>query len=178
VTRSNLLNSALSEVYAYDGLSRLVDTNRGGSDLQAWTLDALGNWDGFTDGAMTQTRQQNAANETTGITGGGWNGPAYDAAGNMTSGPKAGNEAVRRHFVYDAWNRLVQVKADSGGQSGAVIATYQYDGRGFRTQKVLAGSDSFDYYYNEAHQVVEVRKNGDADAFEQYVWDARYIEIF
>jgi YD repeat-containing protein len=83
---------------------------------------------GFTDGAMTQMRQQNAANETTGITGGGWNSPAYDAAGNIVSGPKAGAETTRLHFVYDAWNRLVQVKADSGGQPGAVIATYQYDG--------------------------------------------------
>jgi hypothetical protein len=46
--------------------------------------------DGITDGGMTQTRQQNAANETTGITGGGWNNPAYDAAGNTVSGPKAG----------------------------------------------------------------------------------------
>jgi hypothetical protein len=69
---------------------------------------------------------------TASITGGGWSGPAYDAAGNMTSGPKAGNEAVRLHFVYDAWNRLVQVKADSGGQPGAAIATYQYDGRGWQ----------------------------------------------
>jgi RHS repeat-associated protein len=113
---------------------------------------------------------------TTTITGGGWNSPAYDAAGNMVSGPKAGAETTRLHFVYDAWNRLVQVKADSGGQPGAVIATYQYDGRGFRTRKVLAGGETWDYYYNEEHQVVEVRKNGDTDAFEQYVWGARYID--
>jgi RHS repeat-associated protein len=85
-------------------------------------------------------------------------------------------ETTRLHFVYDAWNRLVEVKADSGGQPGAAIATYQYDGRGFRTRKVLAGGGTFDYYYNEAHQVVEVRGNGDADAYEQYVWDARYID--
>jgi hypothetical protein len=37
--------------------------------------------DGFTNRRMTQT--QNAANETTGITGGRSNSPAYDAAGSI-----------------------------------------------------------------------------------------------
>jgi hypothetical protein len=50
---------------------------------------------GFTDGGMTQTRQQNVANETTGISGGGWNSSTYDAAGNIVSGPKAGAETTR-----------------------------------------------------------------------------------
>ena len=68
-SRGNELNSGYSESYSYDGLSRLVDTNRNGTDLQDWDLDALGNWSGFTDGAATQTRESNEANEITGISG-------------------------------------------------------------------------------------------------------------
>ena len=173
--QKNLINSSLTETYTYDGLSRLIDTNRGGADLQNWGLDAVGNWDQFTDGATVQTREQNAANETTSISG-SWVDPAYDAAGNMVSGPKAGDETTRLHYVYDPWNRLVAEKADDGGEPGSVIATYQYDGRGFRTQKVLAGGDTFDYYYNEQHQVLEVRKNGSANAYEQYVYGQRYVD--
>ncbi len=35
---------------------------------------------------------------------------------------------------------------------------------------------TYDYYYNEDWQVLEVRKDSDADPFKQYVWDVRYID--
>ena len=31
----------------------------------------------------------------------------------MISGPKPGDETTRVHYIYDAWNRLVEVRADS-----------------------------------------------------------------
>ena len=172
--KANTLNSAFSETYSYDDLNRLVDANRNGTNLQDWTLDALGNWSGFMDGANSQTRTANAANEVTDVSG-SWIDPTYDAAGNMTSGPKAGDETTRLHFVYDAWNHLVAVKADNNGQPGSTIATYAYDGIGRRVSKTV-GNDTFDFYYNEQYQVVEVRKNGDTDPYEQYVYDQRYID--
>ena len=43
-------------------------------------------------------------------------------------------------------------------------------------QKSIAGGDTFDYYHNDEHQTVEVRRNGDTDAYEQYVYDQRYID--
>ena len=43
-TKTNVGNGAFSEAYSYDGLDRLTDTHRNGTDLQNWTLDALGNW--------------------------------------------------------------------------------------------------------------------------------------
>jgi len=33
---------------------------------------------------------------------------------------------------------------------------------------------TYDYYYS-GYQVVEVRKDADADPLEQYVWDGRYV---
>jgi RHS repeat-associated protein len=35
---------------------------------------------------------------------------------------------------------------------------------------------TYDYYYNESWQVLEVRKGGDGDPLEQYVWGALYID--
>ncbi len=52
---------------------------------------------------------------------------------------------------------------------------YAYDGLGRRISKTV-GADTFDYYYNEQYQVVEVGTNGDTDPYEQYVYDQRYID--
>jgi RHS repeat-associated protein len=35
---------------------------------------------------------------------------------------------------------------------------------------------TYDYYYNESWQVLEVRKGGSANSYEQYVWGAQYID--
>ena len=105
--------------------------------------------------------------------------PGYDAAGNMLSGPKPGNETVRQHYKWDAWNRLVAVYADDGGSPDTLVVTYRYDGLNHRIRKLL-GTDpgdpdtAYDYYYNEAWQLVETRKDG--DVYQQYVWDIRYID--
>ena len=46
---------------------------------------------------------------------------------------------------------------------------------GRRISKTV-GSDTFDFYYNRSYQVVEVRKNGDTDPYEQTVYDGRYVD--
>ena len=59
----------------------------------------------------------------------------------MISGPKPGDETTRVHYIYDAWNRLTEVRADDSGSPGALIATYSYDGLNRRIEKeVTAGS--------------------------------------
>jgi len=177
-SKDNELHSAFDEDYTYDSLNRLIDTDRGGTDLQAWTLDQLGNWDSFTDSGSTQTRTQNDANEITDISVG--IDPTYDDNGNMISGPIPGNNTVRQHYVYDAWNRLVAVCEDDDqnpGQQGDLIATYEYDGLNQRIVKYVAdGDDTFDNYLNGNWQTLEVRKNGSANPIEQYLYDARYID--
>ncbi len=123
-SRTNLLNSAYSETYEYDGLNRLVEANRNGSDLQDWDLDALGNWSGFTDGATSQTREHNAANEITGVSG-DWTDPMHDAAGNITQLPKAGDETTSLSAKYDAWNRLKEVSEEVAPGYWLVRSTYK-----------------------------------------------------
>jgi RHS repeat-associated protein len=146
--------------------------------------------------AATQDRSHDAANELTSISG-SWIDPTYDDAGNMISGPKPGAETDRLHFTYDAWNRLVAVWADDEGEAGDLIASYQYDGLGRRTVKIVRQVDGeevryqrTDYLYDEQWQVLEDR----ADTFEdlegeggalatvaetvnvQWLWDQRYID--
>jgi hypothetical protein len=192
LTHSSTTNR-FDEFYTYDGLNRLVNTDRGTLDdppsagiltktfRQQWGLDQVGNWPTFKEGTgsawtLEQTRTNNTVNEITGITGGDWIVPAYDARGNMTSGPKPNSPASAMTCVYDAWNRMVQAK----NSDGSIIATYRYDGTGRRIRK-LVGADpenptaTYDYYHNPAWQVLETRKNGSANPYEQFVWSLRYV---
>lgn len=178
----------MTETYTYDALNRLDDVTRGGINLQNWTLDALGNWSTFTDTTqgLCQTRTSNNLNEITAITtntGTAWVTPTYGVNGNQISGPVPGSENTRQFYVYDAWNRLLAVKAASTSDptvAGATIATYKYDGRGFRTQKALwtngAITETLDYYQNVQNQLLEVCQSGTTVQVDQYVWSARYID--
>ncbi len=170
-----------------------------------WTLDSVGNWAGYYEDAgaggegqwdLQQSRTHNKANEIDtdnshsngpdedaideGESQAKWVGPKYDAAGNLIQGPKPASETARLHFVYDAWNRLVQVREDSGGKAGDPIATYRHDAAGRRIRKLLGANPAeptlaLDYYHNNTGQVVEVRKDGAANPLEQYLWSPRYV---
>jgi hypothetical protein len=180
------------------------------SRIQAWSLDPVGNWSGFkSTGATTQpwdldqARLHNKANEIEDtvnqtpddISGTpDWVDPAYDLAGNMTAGPQPRYETADANtqlYKYDAWNRLTKIYRDANcndtiDDPSELVVTYSYDGRNRRIRKVVAGGDTYDYYYNEGHglrslgeagwQVLEVCKGGDGDPLEQYVWGIQYVD--
>ena len=175
--RDNELHSAFDEDYTYDGLNRLTDSDRADAFDQSWTLDGLGNFSALDDDGSSQTRTANAVNEITGITG-GWITPSYDDAGNVISGPKPGDEDTRVHYVYDAWNRLVAVKADDSGNPGNTIATYKYDALKRRIEKVVTGGADTHYYYNSDWQLVEARESpiSNPQSLTSYVWSPRYVD--
>ena len=58
--------------------------------------------------------------------------------------------------------------------------TYSYDGQNRRIRKVVEAGESditYDYYYNESWQVLEVQKAGRTNkTYQQYVWGAQYID--
>jgi len=177
-SRGNELHAAFDEVYDYDGLDRLTDSDRADAFDQTWTLDGLGNFRAFDDDGSSQTRATNAANEITAITGGAVT-PEYDRAGNMISGPDPANQAVRLHYVYDAWNRLVEVRADDSGDPGDLIAQYEYDAANRRIEKLVTATSHAHYYYNQEWQLLEERLvdgQGATLAANQYVWSPRYID--
>lgn len=188
----------VDELYGHDNLSRLNNFEVGnvntgslaltaGSFEQEWDLDQLGNWGYFRqndDGTgssgyeLDQRRDSNDANEIDGIynsAGANWVDPTYDAAGNTTKRHNPADPASdisAYYFVYDAWNRLVKI---TDNDAPTTIATYEYDGLGRRIQKTV-GADTYDYYHSTSWQVLEVRKNGDTDPYEQFVYDGTYID--
>jgi RHS repeat-associated protein len=183
--RENLLSSGKSELYAYDSLDRLTNFKRGTlngnkdgitgtpANEEQFTLDAVGNWSAYltktsdsTD--LDQTRSHNKANEITAIGGTpDWDDPNYDAPGNMTWFDDDG-------YTYDAWNRMVRVIRQGQWE----VSRAEYDGLNRRTWKSVGDEEpvTYDYYYNIAWQLLEVRVGGAAGASEQYVWSLRYID--
>jgi RHS repeat-associated protein len=160
LSRTNLIDAAFSESYSYDNLNQLVGFTRG-SHNRSWDYDAQGNWQSVTTDGSTQTRSHNAQNEITGI--GGATTPTYDANGNLTG------DETGRQLVYDAWNRLVEVK----DAAGATLKSYAYDGLHRRVRET-AGGVTTDLYYSDAWQVLEERVGG--QTMVQYVWSPVYVD--
>ena len=199
IWRENPVATAASakfdEIYRNDGLQRLKDMQRGtlnGSNSavtsptfgQCWTLDPTGNWLGFnesTNGSswtLTQTRTSNPVNEITGITntvGSAWAATAYDAAGNMTSMPRPATPTSGYTAIYDAWNRLVAVKAGA-----SFIQQNQYDARNFRTVILSYSggvlSETRHSYFTTNWRCIEERVGSATTAERHFVWGARYID--
>jgi YD repeat-containing protein len=74
----------------------------------------MGNFTSQTSDTIPVTRTHNRQNEVTSV---GSAALTFDANGNMTT------DETGRTLVYDAWNRLVQVK----DTSSATLANYAYD---------------------------------------------------
>ena len=180
----------LDELYSYDGMYRLGKMQRGelnGSNddiasgtldfAQAWGLDATGNLKAFLEDdtgsgswSLNQSRTANEVNEITGVTGGGWTIPAYDAAGNMTTMPQPAAPTSSYTAVYDAWNRLISLSDGS-----TTVGQYTYDGANRLTTKLVSGTTRH-FYYSAAWQVLEERFGTSSTADRQFVWGLRYID--
>jgi len=161
-SRTNALNAALSETYTYDGLDRLTEWWRNGSQQKTWTLDALGN--------DRNAGTYNAANEMTPNQG----SSAYDAAGNMVTLQSG------RTTTYDAWNRLMTVNIAPTW----IASHFEYDGTNRRIQIFTSfigttpGKVQSDYY--QGQQVIETNSfiivNRIPFGGYQMVWSPRYID--
>jgi hypothetical protein len=100
----------------------------------------------------------------------------------MTNSPKGSAETSTLNLKYDAWNRLA--KADTNGDADFADAndvTYKYDGLGRRIAKDFVGGAGVTFsdeetYYNEGWQALETRRNGSTNAYEQTVWDQKYVD--
>jgi RHS repeat-associated protein len=189
LSRKNVVaGSGNDELYTYDPVDRLIDMQRGDLNVdrdaitsldfaQEWTLDATGNWNGFKqddDGTggwdLTQTRSANEVNEITGISGGSWVVPVYDAAGNMTTLPQPKTPTSGYDATYDAWNRLVKLV---DGMTD--VATCAYDPL---TRRIIVddGSVVRHAYFTASWRNIEERIDSSTDAERQFVWGLRYTD--
>jgi RHS repeat-associated protein len=184
--RQELVASGQDEYYNYDGLYQVAASNRGTlnsgktgiSGTPSWTedfnYDPIGNWNnyltkvsGVTD--LDQSRTHNTANQTTEIDGSTAT-VAHDPAGNMVKVPQVADWASSNELKWDAWNRLVAVKAGA-----TTVAAYGYDGLNRRTTKTVSGTTRR-YYYSDQWQIVEERLNSDTTAERRFVWGLRYLD--
>jgi len=167
-----MVDATRSELYGYDALNQLTSFARGTlnstkdaiagmpSATQSWNFDPLGNWDAVTTDGVTETRDHNAQNE---LTTAGSSGLTYDNNGNMTT------DQAGRQFVWDAWNRLVEVK-DSGGTT---IKTHTYDALNRRVTETVSSTTTV-FYYSTNWQVIQEQVAGVTT--QQYVWSPVYVD--
>lgn len=184
------------EVYAYDGLDRLTEAERGewgGSSLsnvkgsQEWALDALGNWetfkhdtdaDGDYDGAFErQRRTHNEANEYTEAdypqdTGSLILDNDFDDSGNMSkSEGEVSGSAAEQHLAFDGWNRLVEVEVGSTPQD---LSRYAYNGLNWRTEAEIDTDANGVYdqkrqmYYDSSWRLLEERIDNGYNGIDVY----------
>jgi RHS repeat-associated protein len=188
--QNTVAGSGQDEYYTQDGLYQLATLQRGTlntghtgiTGTPSWeedfNHDPLGNWHGSSSAYLTkvagtttlsQNRSHSKVNEITGLTtatGTAWASPAQDAAGNLTTVPQPLSAASGYTLKYDAWNRLVSVKAGS-----TVVAVYAYDGANRRVTKTTTNTRH--YYYDDGWRVVEERLDTATSADRRFVWGIR-----
>jgi RHS repeat-associated protein len=173
--------------YSYDGLGQVKDSALGNLNInrtsvagipaqkEAFNYDAIGNRKEYlrqSEGTTTldQKRTHNRDNQLTEFNANA-DGLSYEANGNMTAclPDKDGDWSKGYTIVWDAWNRIVQVK---NAQTNATVATYAYDGLTRRTTTTI-GSTVRRFYYNDQWKCVEERVGSSSNPDRVYYWSNR-----
>jgi RHS repeat-associated protein len=173
--------------YSYDGLGQVKDSALGNLNInrtaiggipaqrEAFDYDSIGNWKQYLrqangDTTLDQKHTSNQDNQLTELDSNA-SGLSYDAAGNMTAcrPDKDGDWSKGYTIVWDAWNRIVQVK---NAQTSATVATYAYDGLTRRTTSTVSGTVRH-FYYNNLWKCVEERLNASSNPDRVYFWSTR-----
>jgi RHS repeat-associated protein len=184
--RNLVASSGQDEAYGYDGLYQVIldavgtlNTNRtaiGGvpGEEEDFAYDPTGNWQSYrkeANGAsvLDQTRSSNQDNQLTQIDGSS-EGIEYDRAGNAIKiRPGAGGD-WNKHFtlVWDAWNRLVEVK----DENGVTVQKNAYDGLSRRITKEAGGTVTHTYW-SDRWKPLEERIGSATTAARSYLWGER-----
>ncbi len=178
--------SGQDEAYGYDGLYQVIrdavgtlNTNRtaiGGipSEEEDFTYDPTGNWLGYrkeANGSMVldQSRSNNQDNQLTQIDGSSAL-LSYDRAGNATKTAPGTNGDWSKSYqpVWDAWNRLVEVK----DETGASVQKNAYDGLSRRITKEAASVVTHTYW-SDRWKPLEERVGSATTAARSYIWGER-----
>ena len=128
-----LLKVKPTQTFTYDALNRLKTANGTRYGSKTYSYDEIGNItakDGLT---YTYSKVSAGPHAVTSLSDG--TTIIYDANGNMYRKSKLGTVM---EYVYDAQNRLLQVKKNT-----TVIAEFVYDGDGGRVQKTSYNSPTY-----------------------------------
>jgi len=128
----NIGGTVTEWTYAYDGLDRLKNATRNGTEDEVFAYDLVGNRVSKTLGPSTTTYTYDALDQLeTETTGGTATTYDYDGNGNLTAKT---SEGQTENYVYDSRNRLRQVSSCPTGQE-ILKAEYAYDYSGARIAK-------------------------------------------
>ncbi|MDD3470825.1 MAG: RHS repeat-associated core domain-containing protein, partial [Thermoguttaceae bacterium] len=174
----------MNELYTYDQMNQLTTMQRGVLNAAGDTVSSKTFGEQFTfdmtsnrlnykqnangDGTfeVNQTRTHNTANEIQTISGGNTL-VSYDRNGCMTKVPKPLDGTTAYTLVYDAWNRLAQVKDDT-----TVVATYVYDARNHRIKKTVGTVVTLSYFNQNWQEIESIA----AGVTTTHVYGIRYID--
>ena len=178
----HLHNSRFNETYRYDNARRLAGYERADGKRQNWTLDGLGNWEGFSfsgnaagsgAGGGVETRTHNAMNEILTIAGG--TTPQvldHDDNGNMVA---YNNKA----YSWDANNRLMGVTRNTASGT-EYVAKYYYTAMNHRVLKHTDsnGDGLLDaevvYVSNGEQTVAEQNRNG--SLLREHIFGGQFVD--
>ncbi|MBI4607305.1 MAG: RHS repeat-associated core domain-containing protein [Planctomycetes bacterium] len=184
--RKEFTTTGQSEEALYNGLEMLNHFKRGAHNpdgtvpnptyFQAWTqtsppaLDHSGNWRSLTTfyGSITvNTQVFNKSNEITSRDA----DPTfatYDANGNMLT-------AWNLQYIYDAWNRLVEVRGYKPTYSYQLLR-FSYNGLHQKIRKQQYYDNGKLYYYGAGWQVLQEYDGSFYSPKYSYVWGTEYID--
>ena len=185
--KKNLVaDSGQDEAYGYDGLYQVIrdavgtlNTNRtaiGGvpGEDEDFEYDPTGNWLGYRKDAngsaiLDQTRSSNKDNQLTQIDGSSAF-LAYDRADNATKTAPGTNGDWNKYYqpVWDAWNRLVEVK----DENGTTVQKNAYDGLTRRITRDAASVVTHTYW-TDRWKPLEERTGSATTAAQSYLWGER-----
>ena len=185
--KKNLVaTSGQDEAYGYDDLYQVIrdavgtlNTNRtaiGGvpGEEEDFTYDPTGNWLGYRKEAngsavLDQSRSNNQDNQLTQIDGSS-SRLSYDRAGNAAKTAPGTNGDWSKSYqpVWDAWNRLVEIK----DENGISVQKNAYDGLSRRITKEAASVVTHTYW-SDRWKPVEERIGSATTAARSYLWGER-----
>lgn len=121
-------NKTAETISGYDDENRLVNWERDDTNLDlSWNLSDVGDWDSFTENAVTQNRTHDDTHELTAID---MTALSYDAKGNLTE------DEAGIHYDWDFDNMLAEVTVPMGASRGTKgTHVYAYDALGRRVSK-------------------------------------------
>jgi RHS repeat-associated protein len=149
---TSLVTASGEHRYGYDALSRLTSWTAPNGTVTEYAYDAAGN--------LTRKGTASYTHDAAGqITNPGF---AHDKDGNLTS------DGVHS-YAYDAAGRLTKVTKTA---DGSLVASYRYDHRGLRIEKVTPAG-TVRYSWNDQEQLVR-ETDGNGAVLARYTWAGQY----
>lgn len=157
---SDVLSALPTWEWAYDSLGQLTraDSSVDTSD-RSYEYDAIGNRKKSSDSLAlpaTDNYTSNSLNQYTAVQSGGTSvSPGYDQDGNMNAGKLPAGPSANGTLVWDAENRLIQVK----NAAGTTIEANTFDSQNRKISTTVNGVTTL-YIYNIWNCIAEYSGNG------------------